>query len=521
MTTMNSRPAGGRRRGRTVALAAICLAACYTEVDPSTSLESTDAPEVAELQGNGIIRGTDFNRHRLTGGRVELRAVDLRSTPIEAQVERDGTFDVHLGAGEADGTFQIEGVPRGRRYWLRVGSNWYLTRERVVDVGVDALGRPDAIGAAAGTSLVFDVDGLTPVTSGDDFQIAAPDAQIGFYSTASRTNAIAASAPEPGATALTGAVFPFDADAAAGTTQFPLIQASQGDTLTLAQLTTLRAGSVTYQSLSRALTTSVEMTQGVATRVTGAMTAPPPSVTYLDFRQDAFEALADGIHPGAVPTGATVFVDASPGGRRVNLGTPDLAVVTLPAGSGDQRLPLEHRNPYPASWPLFAVTGATFQVPFVGVAEDGSPTVRNTSSNALAWEFVERGHVTLAPLLTSVRDLFIDGEPARDQVQPTTATPVLTWERPRHGWPAAYVIRIVRVIPQAPFAQPGVGRLVVAPDVHRVRIPSGVLQPGEHYYFQVVAVASSQPRRKDQLEILFVPPRARTADAFSSTIRVQ
>src|SRR5262249_35131464 len=154
------------------------------------------------------------------------------------------------------------GVPRGARYWLRVGTNWYLTRQRVVDIGTDALGRPDAVGADPGTSLVFDGGGLTPVTSGDDFQLEAPGAQGGFYSTASFLNPITANAPAVGATTLDDAVFPFDADAAAGTSQFPLAQASQGDTLTLAQLTTRQLGSLSYQSLARALTTSVEMVQG-------------------------------------------------------------------------------------------------------------------------------------------------------------------------------------------------------------------------------------------------------------------
>jgi len=512
MTTINS---------RAVVLVALCAASGCADTDEATSLQSSDEAAVAEHGAPGVIRGTDFNRHRLTGGRVELKPVDLHSTPIEAQVERDGDFDVHPGTGNADGTFEIAGVPRGLKYWLRVGTNWYLTRERVVDVGIDALGRPDAIGATAGTSLVFDVDGLTPVTSGDDFQIEAPDAQIGFYSTASLSNPIAANAPNPGDTSLDGTVFPFAADAAAGTIQFPLIQASRGDRLTLAQLTTLQAGSVTYQSLSRALTTSVEMTQGAATTVHGTLTAPPSALVHLDYRQAAYEALADGIHPGTVPGGPTIFVDASPGGRRVNLGTPDLAVVVLPPGGDTQVLPLSVRNPYPASWPLFASTGTTFQVPFVGVAEDGSPIVRQTASSMAAWEFVDRGHVTLAPVISPVRDLSIDGKPATDQILPSTATPLVTWERPRHGSPAAYVVRIVHVLPQAPFRQGGIARLVVTPDIHSVRIPAGVLLPGEHYYFTVLTVASSEPRSREQLDIMLVPPRAQFIDAFSSTIRVE
>src|SRR5262249_16754667 len=158
-------------------------------------------------------------------------------------------FDTFPGVGAADGTFQIDGVPRGAAAWIRVGRNNYLTHERVVEVGGEALGRPDAVGAEAGTSLVFDVDGLAPVTAGDDFQLEAPDGEMGFYSTGSFLNPIVANAPAAGATALDGAVFPFAADATTGTVQFPLIQASRGDTMTLAQLTTLSLGNLSYISL--------------------------------------------------------------------------------------------------------------------------------------------------------------------------------------------------------------------------------------------------------------------------------
>lgn len=524
MTATNSKTAFRLvRMPRVLALAAGFAIGCAADQPGATPAVDDETAPVAAAgrRPDEPIHGTDFNRFRFPDGRVELSPIDLSTTPIEAQLEHDGGFDVHPGVGKADGTFTVDGVARGRSYWLRVGTNWYLTDERSVDVGVDKLGRPDATGAAAGTSLVFDVDGLLPVTSGDDFQIEAPNAQIGFYSVASALNPITANAPNVGDTALAGAVFPFDAVAAAGTSQFPLIQASRGDTLTLAQLTTLPLGSLTYQSLSRALTTSVEMTQGAATTVSGTMTAPPLSTTRVDFRQGDFEALADGVRSGAVVIGADVLIDVSVGRQRVNLGTPDLAVVFPPPGNGNQVLPLQYRNPYPSSWPLFAVGGATYQVPFTGIADDGSPTPRQTSSSTASWEFVERGAATVFPVISPVRDVTIDGEPVDDEIRDVTATPLLSWKRPRHGSPAAYIVRIAQVNAQAPFASTAATRLVVAPDVHRVRIPAGLLQSGGHYFFRVVAVASSEPRQRGQLDIMFVPPRAQIVDAFSGTIRVE
>jgi hypothetical protein len=473
----------------------------------------------AELGRTGPIRGRNLTRHHLSTGRILFKSVDLSTTPIEAQVERGRGFEIHPGAGTADGSFTIEGVPHGARYWLRVGTNWYLTRERVVDVGGNALGRPDAVAAATGTSLVFDVDGLTPVTAGDDFQIEAPDAQIGFYSTASALNPITANAPAPGDTALADATFPFDQDPAAGTSVFPLIQASRGDTFTLAQLTTLPLGTLTYQSLSRALTTRVEMTQGAATTIRGTMTTPRTVTTTVQHRQAAFEALADAVHPGTTAAGSVVLIDANPVGRVVNLGTPDLAIASLAPGSPDQVLPLRYGNPYPAEWRRFSGGITTFRVPFIGPAPGGGTVTRQTSIIAIAWQFIDRDHATVEPVVSPPRAIEIDGKRSDADVQVTAATPVLSWDRPRLGRAAAYTIRINRLNEAAPFTT-SVARLVLDGDTRRIRIPAGVLQPGQLYNFQVRAVATEELRDDSRLEPAFVPPAGFT-DAESPTIRVE
>jgi hypothetical protein len=480
--------------------------------------EFSTAETEAELGAPGPIRGRNITRHLVPDGRVLPGPVDLQTTPIEVQVEHGAGFDVYPGVGTSAGTFQIDGVPRCGSYWLRVGTSWYLTRERVVDVGLPSVGRPDAEGASAGTSLVLDVDGLAPVTSGDDFQLESANAGIAFYSTASLTNAITHNAPAVGATTLAGAVFPFDQDAAAGTSQFPLIQASRGDSFTIAQLTTRQRGAVTYQSLGRALTAEVEMTQGVATTVRGAMTTPPIVTTNVDYRQDAFEALASAIHPGAVATGSSVLIDASPSGRVVNLGSPDLAIANLAAGNGDQVLPLAYGNPFPQAWPVYAFALASFQVPYVGPTEAGT-VIRQTTITLLDWEFVGRRRTVVAPLISPPRAIAFDGKTSADEIQITTATPIVTWKQPSHGHATAYVVRVFHLTVADPFVT-NVARLVLTPDTDRIRIPVGVLQRGEYYHLQVRALRSAEDRDDHRLEPSFVPPAAQ-ATAESTTIRVE
>src|SRR6185503_8995852 len=119
---------------------------------------------------------------------------------------------------------------------------------------------------------------------------------------ANALNPFAAGAPAPGDTALVDAVLPFDTDPAIGSAAFPLVQASRGDSLTIAQLTLRTANDVVaYLALTRALTTSVEMAPGVATTVTGALTAPPARTATLSLRATQWEALGEAVDPGAVP----------------------------------------------------------------------------------------------------------------------------------------------------------------------------------------------------------------------------
>jgi hypothetical protein len=263
----------------------------------------------------------------------------------------------------------------------------------------------------------------------------------------------------------------------------------------------------------------VEMTQGAATTIRGTMTAPPMVTTTVQHRQAAFEALADAVHPGTTAVGSVVLIDPNPAGRVVNLGTPDLAIASLAPGSADQVLPLRYGNPYPAEWRRFLSGVTTFQVPFIGPEAGGGTVTRQTSIIAIAWQFVDRDRATIAPVISPPRAIEIDGKRSGADVQVTGATPLLTWARPRVGGAAAYTVRINRLNEAAPFTT-SVARLVVDGETRRVRIPAGVLQPGQLYNFQVRAIATAELRDDARLEPAFVPPAGFT-DAVSLTIRVE
>src|SRR5512132_495966 len=96
MTKTSSRAARLRRPALAFALLG-AAAACSDVADTSQPAEESAA--IALHRREQTIRGVDFTRYRLAGHPTQLKAVDLSTTTIEAQVEgRDG-FEVFPGAG--------------------------------------------------------------------------------------------------------------------------------------------------------------------------------------------------------------------------------------------------------------------------------------------------------------------------------------------------------------------------------------------------------------------------------------
>jgi hypothetical protein len=470
--------------------AAVCLlffvSACGLPDAEASATQATAESSLTQRRSRDVtVSRTD--RYLLANGTVVKQAVSVAGTAISASVTVNGIETTLPSTLTSTGTATIAGVPPGA-YWLIIGSRWYLTHEREIDLGLENLGRPNVVQGSPGSALSVTGAGLTPFSPNDEVQLFSANAGIGFYSTASGSNAISANAPAAGDTGFSQARFPFDNDANTGSVAYPLLDAAQGDTLTISQLSFSSLGSagIFSQALSKTATVSVSMADGAVTALTTAFTDAPRVQTTLDYRLAEMEAQAAEIAPGATPSSAGLFIDANSTGRTIVAGTPDLFIAIPPTGMGNQTLAISYGDPFPCAWSRYIATPVGFSVPYTGLNAAGAPLTSFTSATAFSQFIAHGAQQTLKPLITPPRSLLVDGH-AGQEIFTVSTTPTLTWQAPRIGEARQYIVQVRRISSQNPVYS-RVATLLVDGSVKRLRLPAGLLQAGQHYHFVVTGL---------------------------------
>src|SRR5205814_57762 len=106
---------------------------------------------------------------------------DLSKTTIAAHVPVGQGFTTIAGAGGADGRFSIPKVPEGS-YALQIGTRYYVTDKRTLDLETKDLGRPDVVPATnPNTAIAFNVTGLSPWKDGDQLQYFVENANMMIF----------------------------------------------------------------------------------------------------------------------------------------------------------------------------------------------------------------------------------------------------------------------------------------------------------------------------------------------------
>jgi len=444
-------------------------------------LLSTAAPastnEASEAVG---IRGHRNLIHFTSEGRQKV-PVDLSSVPIEAWVQRlDGSFDYYPGAGASDGTFVVPSVPAGVTYTLRVGDElpWFSSVERRLDLSEHKLGRVSQRTPDLSTPLVFDVAAMRPWLPGDMLQLISANAGMVVIDLHSGFDQ---GEPTAGDTELAQASFNL-----AWSSQNLLVDAAQGDSAMLTHLSASATGdsrSLTEVFIPAPFTTP----EGQTTLLQGSFTevAQTEQLSY-EFHEAAFApALAD-VHPRAERTPGrqpALLVSVLPAGKGPGFfsSIPDLLDADLHEGS--PALPLRYGNPFPPEWPAVA---SVFYPVSVTFALGGTVPTRQSGGVSYTNPLRKVVGQPLAPLLTPVRRLGIDGAMASVDQSLTSLTPTLSWSAPAVGTPSAHEVSIRRLFVSGTRTVAAFGARIRTVQSH-VTLPPGVLVPGASYIMSVRA----------------------------------
>jgi hypothetical protein len=253
---------------------------------------------------------------------------------------------------------------------------------------------------------------------------------------------------------------------------------------------------VLVKTAVRALPVSTTLMVGAPTPLPGAFVTLPLKEAGFRFNAPEFTRHGAAVGPGAQPFVARFLLDVHPGafGRTTHTGgTPDLAVVELPPDAGLTDLAFRYGNPFPSTWTPFVAAGALYDVQYTVTLPDGGTSFPRSElgfvSVALSETAAAAGPVV--PLVTPLRDLKIDGQPATAPLVDVSTTPEVSWTAPALGTVRRVEIDVVKLEPTLIGATRRVasGTLRVIGDVHRVRLLPGMLNPGQTYYLRVTALA--------------------------------
>ena len=449
----------------------LALAACGDNITPTTP-----PPVTRTITGFAHIVTHDLK------GTPTVFPIDLYDTLVTAQVPTADGWDVREGPTTHDGTFEIDDVPPGY-VWLEVddvatGDRQLLwTNASQLAFEENAVGRGDANLAHPGTTLTLGpIDGLAPVADGDSFQLTSGD--LGF-----------AANLFPG---LVNGATTFQTTRSWGGQ--PLISAMAGDDLMIAQVRPSTVGGVDIISPVKAAHLTLEQRDAANTSVTGHFETPPALDYDLVWLRSLFVDAAADTHPTRVGTipGVDAALRAMPGGPRYGtspLAPPVLSFASvLPRDTTDLDLPFQLANPYPPDWLFndFTMTFPVTVIPPDGIDEGLQlPAQFEVDTNQLA-----SAAAPIEPLVTPPRAPQLDGHDLFTDLAGTTTSPTLSWSPPRIGRADAYVITVYQwIVLYHNTTLVPIATLIVPGEVTSVRLPSRLLETGEHYVLQMAALS--------------------------------
>ncbi|MFP2901645.1 fibronectin type III domain-containing protein [Corallococcus sp. 4LFB] len=468
--------------------------------------------------GTSVLVTADTRFHSSAG--VTVVPQDLSGRDVELLIPNGIDFDRRTGTPVAGG-LRFDDVPDGE-YFLRSNRSYYLTRERHFDLGVNRIGRPDAVYVPLTESPVsaelFNLEPWQQYASytepGTALEVISTDVDV--YSSLGYL-----SEPAAGDTSFV------DPEAAAYfSTGYgaPVLDASRGDRLYVNQLNSTVAGTLpsggplAYQSVvSSAHLPSFSFTPDGTTPLPLSATLAPVSQTpfSLEWRLSEFSRWRTDSNPtGTLNVSSMSLLPAPFGYQHGWVGYQgELLNVWLPRGEdGVIASRFAYGNPYPSSWGVVGTVSYSFRAPAPVVV--GS-RVHYPSGNIFITDRMD--HLIAGPIQPGIsppRELRIDGVDAYVSRVVGANQPVISWRAPAMGTPRTYVVSVIQLI--STFTANPTLRFYVPGDKTQVRLPPGLLLPGSTYYVRVTADGSPnyEPSRAPYVTAELLP--AVSADTYSA-----
>ncbi|WP_147444357.1 MULTISPECIES: fibronectin type III domain-containing protein [Corallococcus] len=467
-----------------------------------------------------VLVTADSRFHTSTG--VTVVPQDLSTRDLEILIPNpDGVgFERRSGTPVAGG-MRFDDIPEGE-FFVRSNHLHYLTRERRFDLGVNRVGRHDAVASSVSYSpAMADLTGLDPwqeyehtgapgsalqVVSGDvdlaaslDFSWMPPVGSTSYYD------------PEAFLTGFTG--YPL-----------PVLDPTKGDRVYVNQLNAVPSGTLpsggpmayTTVTSSQHLPAFAFTPDGTTAMPLFAALQPTAQNAFsMEWRLSEFTRWRADANPTSTLSASWFQVLPVPHGLQDGwVGYQgELLNLNLPRGeTGVITRRLSFGNPYPASWGVLGLASYSFR--------SATPVVvgsRNHYPNGTISVIDRLDHLIAGPIqprISPPQELRIDGLDAYEPRSVGSTQPVVSWQQPVLGTPRAYIVVLTRLTDSF-NAQP-TKRFYVPGNRNHLRLPASALEPGSTYYLRVTADGSPnyEPWRAPYVSSERLP--LYSADTFSA-----
>ncbi|RYZ40810.1 MAG: hypothetical protein EOO71_14545 [Myxococcaceae bacterium] len=442
----------------------------------------------AGLPGDSVLVTADSRFHSSTG--VTVVPQDLSTRDLEIVIPHPDGVGVERRSGTpVAGGMRFDGIPDGE-FFVRSNRLYYLTRERHFDLGVNRVGRPDAVYSAVyDTPAQVDFSQLAPWSEyADTVAVVSGDVDLNgnlSFAEEPTQDSTSYSTPDAYLSSYTGYTL-------------PVLDPAKGDRVYVNQLGSRESGTLpggsplVYSTVVRSqhLPSQAFTPDGTASLPLVSVMAPPSQGVFsMEWRLPEFTRWrADANPTGTLSTSTFQVLPVAHGLQDGWVGYQgELLYMNLPRGeNGTITRRLSYGNPYPASWGVIGLASYSFR--------SATPVVVGTRNHypSGSIQVIDRLDNLVAgpiqPNISPPQALRIDGVDAYVSRSVGSTQPVVSWQQPLLGTPRAYEVTLIKLVDT--FAGNPTYRFLVPGHRNFLRLPPGVLEASSTYYLRVKADGS-------------------------------